>query len=95
MLKIQKHKNTEKQTRLLQILGTSLACQASNPMTPYDMPGRVAKLVTMLVVRARSTMPWYVLQQAATLMLYRPFNPFASEAVYTRNLFFGRMSDSV
>ena len=26
---------------------------------------------------------------------YCPFNPFASEAVYTRNFFFDRMSDSV
>ena len=35
----------------------------------FRMPGRGAKLVTMLVVRAHiwSTMPWYGLQQAGTL----------------------------
>ena len=29
------------------------------------------------------------------LNLFWPFNPFASEAVYTRNFFSDRMSDSV
>ena len=36
------------------VLGTSFSHQAPNPMIPYGRPGRVAKLVTMLVVRART-----------------------------------------
>ena len=74
--------NVQSSLRLHLVLGTSFLHHVPYPMMPYSKPGRVAKLMTMLIVwvcvRVRgcvfmyvcvciwSTMPWYGLQQAGT-----------------------------